>query len=219
MRSLKFGILFVALLTILACDDSKDFDYGDFLETFATYNGESDGKAVFSGQAHDDSPLLTLYAAGFKMEGLKAGERIYIRYTVTRKITDSEFEVTVNGASPIISGKINVADPKEMETIASTPFTVTSVWRTGNYINFNLWVPYVGGKFGLDLIADKSDVDSHSATVKIRIVYDTKNQEPAFERKCYASFDISEIWSQPECKRVRVYTGDFNDTEYYEFNK
>lgn len=213
------GILFAVILGVWvnSCSDDPEIDYGDFIEVFATYVGEEDGMEKLSYQAHDDSREITLRVGNLGLDRLQAGDRIYLRYTVLNRISDDELEVRSDGAMKVVNDMLRRASADTIDMVEDTPIRVTSLWRTGNYINLNSWVPYVGSSFQLALIADDATLERD--TVEAKLLYYIGSQKPTFERKCYASINIGNLWRKGSCKSLRIYVNDPKGKDYYEFNK
>ena len=60
---------------------------------------------------------------------------------------------------------------------------------------------------------------SADGTAEAFLVYDMRGAMPAFERKAYASFDVSSLWMQAGLKRLRVYVDNNTGDAYYDFLK
>lgn len=209
-----FGILFV-ILSLAGCDE-PEYDYGDFLEVIAVYGGDDDEGSVFTYQARGDSPLVTLRSSA-AISGALQGERVLLRYTVIDDVSDTEKEIRVDAVSKIVCDVLRQVDGSVWDVLDSTPVDMTSVWRSGNYVNVYCWVPYAGPKFQMLLVADQSTLDSEMPT--LRLVYSILEGEPAFDRKCYASFDITNLWQRATCRGIRICADDTDGERIYEFNK
>ena len=57
MKTKILTIIAITLLTI-GCNDDVEYDYGDFREIYATYEGNN----ILTYNAQDDSPTVTLHA-------------------------------------------------------------------------------------------------------------------------------------------------------------
>lgn len=213
------GIIFVSLLWITTgCSDEPEFDYGDFCEVFATYEGAEQGNATFSYCRYNDSPLLTLTAENVASLDVDKGERLFIRYTDLGSNGDeNQRKIRLDGYSEIISDVVRSATADQMQGYTSTEIDVTSLWRSGTYLNLNSWVPYSGKRFLMMLVVDNATLDSE--TVEAEIIYDLLGETPTFERKAYASFDIANLWNRETFRQLRVKVNDPTGDTYYEFIK
>lgn len=207
-----------ALALLLSCSDEPAKGYGDSLETFATYEGElDDGTAKLTFQVRDDLPVQTLSTTGKWNLETDEGERVFIRYTITEQLGEHEFRARIDDAINVISDVVRSASLEKIGTFSSTPVNVTSLWRSGDYMNLNAWVPYTGERFRLLLVADESTLDNEETDVWL--IYDRMGKEATFERKAYASFNIRNLWQRATCRVLRVHVDDPTGASIYEFRK
>lgn len=199
MRRLMLALLLLPLLA--ACGDETR-DYGDFLTNIVTYEGEADGMEKFTFQTRDDLPEQCLYSRVNLPEGIDQGQRCLLRYTVVSRRADGSSEVRADAFSTIPTDAARVAPHTDMASLPETDISVTSLWRSGGYINLNGWVPYTGKKYQLMLVADRQTLDS--PTIEARIVYNTMGEQTTFDRRVYASFDVSSLWNRATCRRLTV---------------
>lgn len=213
------GIIFVALLWVTTgCSDEPELDYGDFCEVFVTYEGAEQGYATFSYCRHNDSPLLTLTAENVASLDVDKGERLFIRYTdLGSDGGEYRRKIRLDGYTEIISDVVRSATADQIQGYTSTEIDVTSLWRSGTYLNLNSWVPFTGKRFLMMLVVDKATLDSD--TVEAEIIYDVLGETPTFERKAYASFDIANVWNCETFRVLRVKVNDPTGDTYYEFTK
>lgn len=211
-----FGIIFVSLLLPLMSCDEPHYDYGDFLEVIAVYGGTGGEGSVFTYQARGDSPEVTLRSSA-RCDGVFEGERIMLRYTVLEEVSDVEKVIRIDGFSKIVCDVLRQVDSSVFGNMASTPVDMTSAWRSGNYLNVYCWVPYAGPKFQMLLVADSSTLDDEIPV--LRLVYSILEGEPSFERQCYASFDIGNLWQRESCRGIKIYADDEGGEKTYEFYK
>ena len=116
--------------------DEPEYDYGDFLEVIAVYEGAGvDGSgSVFAYQARNDSPVVTLHSSSM-ISGVRKGERVLLRYTVVDDLSGEEKKIRVDGVSRIVCDVLRQVDGSVYDVLDSTPIDMTSIWRSGNYIN------------------------------------------------------------------------------------
>ena len=67
-------------------------------------------------------------------------------------------------------------------------------------------VPYSGKNYQLMLVADEQTLGS--PTIEARIVYNTMGAQTLFDRRVYASFDVSALWSRATCRRLSIGIAD-----------
>ena len=212
MRRLRIIILLAALLPMLASCGVEPRDYGDFLTDIVTYDGSAGGMAQFSFQTRDDLPMQRLVASVDVPEKVSPGQRCLLRYTVLGSQADGVKEVRADGFATIPTDAARMAPHSEKSSLPETDISVTSLWRSGAYVNLNGWLPYTGKKYQLMLVADEQTLDEE--TVEARVVYNTMGEQQMFDRRVYASFDVSALWSRQSCKRLVV--GIFDRTFTFE---
>ncbi len=219
MKANIFGILFVTLLlSLVSCDNEPEYDYGDFRSVFATYNDTTaTGNALLTYQAHDDSDPIKMESVNKWTLKTKKNERIYMRYTVVEKRGKNDQLIRIDGARRINNDVLRKAEHEHFKEIVSEPTRIVSMWRTGNYINVNTWVPYSGQRFQLLLIAD--EITQNNEIVEAKLVYDLLGAEGTFERKCYASFNITNLWKKENLKTFRIHVNDPKGKKIYDFTK
>lgn len=155
MRRLPIAfILAIFLPLICACGDEPR-DYGDFLTDIVTYEGSSDdGTAMFSFQSRDDLPLQRLASSIKLPSDIVAGQRCLLRYTVVGNLADGTRQVRADGFAIIPTDGARKAPHSDMSTFPETEISVTSLWRSGTFINLNGWLPYSGKNYQLMLVAE-----------------------------------------------------------------
>lgn len=189
---------------LASCSDEA-VDYGDYLMAIVTYEGSSDNTSRFSYVSRDDLPEQTLVAAVDLSQSVKSGQRCLLRYTM---LDDSSApkSIRVDYVTAIPTGEISTDTAEQIAAQPATDMTVTSLWRSGKYLNINGWVPYTGKQCRLLLVADKADLGQ--ADVNAWLIYDTLEEMLLFDRRVYASYDISSIWDSESLQTLSVHVGD-----------
>lgn len=204
-RFLILFTVFCAVLFLHGCDDNEP-DYGDYRLAFVTYNGADSGEAQYILQGRDDQPAQTLLSASAAPDGIEEGDRCVLLYTELADLGGGVKKIRTDYVSPIICDVARSAPHDDMGLLPDTPISVTSIWRSATLINLNGWLPYTGKTFQLLFVADDSTLDS--PVVEARIVYNVMGEQTAFDRRVYASFDVSNIWNRPTLRTLRVAVGD-----------
>ncbi len=204
MRRIIIALLLSVVL--VACDEDEN-KLGDFAMNIVTYEStDTDGMARFSFQTRDDLPVQKIAAYGVSLDDAEAGQRCLMRYTAKYTLLDGTVVVRPDNFSLIPTDKARTAPHSDMDNFPETEISVTSLWRSGEYINLNGWVPYSGKRYQLMLVADESTVDD--ATVVARIVYNTMGETTMFDRRVYASFNVSSLWEKSTLKRLQIGIGE-----------
>ena len=204
MRRIIIALMLSVVL--VACDENEN-KLGDFAMNIVTYEStDADGMARFSFQTRDDLPVQKIAAYGVSLDDAEAGQRCLMRYTAEYTLLDGTRVVRPDNFSLIPTDKARTAPHSDMANFPESEISVTSLWRSGEYINLNGWVPYSGKKYQLMLVADESTIDD--ATVVARIVYNTMGETTMFDRRVYASFNVSSLWNKSTLKRLQVGIGE-----------
>lgn len=212
MKTKILTIIAITLLTI-GCNDDVEYDYGDFREIYATYEGNN----ILTYNAQDDSPTVTLHADVWNEKTVAAGERAFVRYTVINQIGDREYNVHIDGYSKLFCDAVRKGSTDDIAGYSSTPIDMTSIWRSGRYININAWVPHVESGAKIMLIVDEATIDE--PIPEVYLVYSVGAKPATFERKCYASFDIYNLWMRETCTAIRIHVDDPTGQSEYVFAK
>lgn len=165
--------------------------------------------AVFTMRKVDDSPLITYTSnADFSsVKTLSEGDRLILCYnrvdgeTYTSGNIDVYGYVTLDNTEKeaLWSAEADSADYK------CPPMKVYALWRTGTYINLVADVSvYKARRPEIYVLAvDSATIDLPMPD--LRVYYrNTKDNDGDNMYTVYASFDISGIWSKPDCQGVNV---------------
>lgn len=205
MRRIIVGLLLSVVL--MACSEEEETNLGDFAMNIVTYeSADADGLVRFSFQTRDDLPVQKIAAYGVSLDNAEAGQRCLMRYTVKNTLDDGTVVVNPDSFAQIPTSDARTAQHSDMDNFPETEISVTSLWRSGKYINLNGWVPYSGKRYQLMLVADESTLDD--ATVVARIVYNTMGETTMFDRRVYASFNVEALWGKTTLKRLQIGIGE-----------
>ena len=142
MKRLFDILLLVALLAtvLVACSDDNepsDEKQDNFRYDVVTYDGFSDGVAQFTFIPRLDAPEITYVGRMSENPKIKAGQRVLLNYFVPAEAKGAKQDVIINGVSAIFSDTLRYADKQRIDTISREAIRLSSVWRTGNYINLH----------------------------------------------------------------------------------
>lgn len=208
-----------AILTLISC--SKD-DIGadnNAQLAMATFVSEDKSGSTFSYQAYDDSPEITLTAPGKTELGMKKGTRTMLYYTVTRNNSENAKTIALQGTMNTFFDSLRIASNENIMQMRGNAVRLKSIWRSGNFINFNIFLQYTGHPRQFLLVVDNATRDKETAD--LYLIDNTMGVDGTFFRQAYASFFIGNLWNYPRCKRVRVHLIDesFPTIKYYDFSK
>lgn len=208
MKMWKYILMSVLALGILSsCSDDEDnFAYGDFLYELVTYMGSQDGRAMFTYQSYNDSPLITLTASNVKEVNAPVGQRMLLNYEVDESLSESNHFITVKGLSKVNTDTIVFVSFDKLETLKKEPVKIASVWRSGNYLNVRCSLQYSEEARVMGL-ATTGDIDA-DGVLKCYQIQDTKGAQLYYWTETYFSYYIAPATNLNDCKTLRYYVND-----------
>ncbi|MCM1452625.1 MAG: hypothetical protein NC102_10210 [Clostridium sp.] len=213
MKSTKLFFTMLAAIVAVLCtscnSDDNESGGGSVIPAntqydFATLASTTKNGSVFTLTKANDTQTIT-YTSSVSLsdnKSVKTGDRLVIAYTTT------------NGMQPYQSGPINLLGYILMNNtdygvgefngvFGSEPVRMDVITRTANYINMQLQL-YARDNTSsrtLKLVAEPEQLNA--AYPELCLIYETKS--PGDNQYLgYASFDISDIWTRPTCKGVKV---------------
>lgn len=215
-------IILCAILAVTSCRKTGSIDtpVTDTRRDFVTIKSISEnGDVMFELQERDDSPKFNLYAKGADSESLKPNKRVVINYYETNRRNESERDVAILSYISTHSDSIRQAPLEKIQSYKSNPIQLTSMWRSGEFINIACLVQYTGKTRLNELVIDSSTLDNE--VVEAYLIDDLMNNTGAFYRKMYASYNIAAVWKRAKVRGLRIYVNDMvrPDVKYLEFIK
>lgn len=202
MKPFAAILLTLTALQFTSCSDSDEGGsvtlYQDIV-TFAANRGDS---IYFDFQVVDDSPLVRLSAKGnINEDKTPTGTRLFITYSpVDERPYGQSGPIMLRGASRMYDLKATEAPAEKPET---EPIAVTSLWRSGRYINMIAQIPFTE-KRSFNMYFDPASLQTPTAVLYITTM-STLGDAPGYMTRTAASFDISEIWDRPDITAVEVH--------------
>ncbi|MBQ0116078.1 MAG: hypothetical protein KBT10_09470 [Bacteroidales bacterium] len=214
------SLLLLALCAVTAScsDDDIGEQYTDYRNDIVTYNGwNGSGNATFTLVGRNDEQSVLLNSDVKPIDGLKAGQRVLLRYNFSDDGNgyDDVRNITAYSLTRIISDTLrHHAGDSPCRTVR-----LRSLWRTGDYINIHCQVEYTGKERVFALVAD--DATLHSDTVDCYLRHELRTDTAYHWRECYGSFYVGAIWRGHPERTLRVHLDDntFPSVKYYDFNK
>ncbi|MGN0214364.1 MAG: hypothetical protein ACI4AH_06095 [Muribaculaceae bacterium] len=224
MKKLFNILLLTSLLAavLVACSDDNE-PSGEVQDNFrfdlVTYEGFADGVAQFTFIPRLDADEITYVGRMSEQPKVKKGQRVLLNYFVPAEASGGKQEVIVNSVSSIFSDTLRYAAKERIDTITREAIRLSSIWRTGNYINLHAEVEYTGSARWFYLLMDKSTWNND--TVDCYLVHNTFGAKKYFWRQTYASFYVGGAWKKQSCCALRVHINDviFPDRYIYCFGK
>ena len=195
--------------------DTVDGEVIPQIQTLATFDGNNLDGARFSYIPQGDDPMLTLQAeVNVDTVLIHPGNRILLTY---QPLQDAG-RIKIISAARINGGVLKFEDTDALQGWDADPLFVESLWRTGNYINLRckiLWTPDTR-RYSLE--ADSTTLNTDLPDVYVaHAIADTTDRTNAYMVANYASFDISELWSRPTVRGIKVHVNNSNLPDKTEF--
>lgn len=209
-----------ALLTLVSCgEDGVDGPVAMELTDIVTFEGLEGSTGVFTFRKVDDTPVIRLTAAGFEPAGVPVGSRMMLRYVPLSGETYASGAVTVTGQAYITQSQIGLEWAPEYDAWDSSPVYVYSIWRSGQYINMHVRLPYVVNPRLFGLVADPSTLDAARPDVYLVHIL-PEDAVLTFTREYYASFDLSPLWNEQAVSGITLHVANSNlDKHIFTFDK
>ncbi|MDD2960616.1 MAG: NigD-like C-terminal domain-containing protein [Muribaculaceae bacterium] len=212
-------LILFALASLASCTENIGGIDEDTRFDMVTFEQENAEGTLFSMQSYEDSPLMSLQADGLKGLELKRGERTMLYYYPENTVSENYKKIKVEYKVTTLFDSLRVLNSNNISNLNSDLIRLKSIWRTGNFLNFNMYLQYTGKPRQLMLIMDKST--RYNEVVDFYLVDNMLGVEGTFYRRAYASFFVGRVWEQSSCRKIRVYVNDesYPTIKYYEFSK
>lgn len=211
-----FPALFAALFASCVDDKKNELLPGDLMIDIATYVASNETGSVFTVQKDGDSPIATLtsdYIINDKMFPPKS--RVLIQYVPESGVAYESGPVELYSVQAV-NTTVKEGTETEYRGWNSDVVSVTSLWRTGNYINLWANIDVVSRPKTFELVLDTETIDTECP--EYHIVFETDGVD-ARRHTIYGSYDISQVWNLETCNAVKVYYADANGTSSTIFYK
>lgn len=197
--------LLIAAPMFTSCLSDDDYDGAIEVTSLVTFNGNFDSKAQFTFIPEGDLKTRTLIADEAITDAIvKPGQRLVIRYAETGG-DDVIGYISLRGYNVIHTVELEDVESEEAQA-ADTDIDVnsayTTIYRTGQYINFEPYVPYYDER-EYTIYVDKNTKESPMPEIYIA----TKGigEYKGVKQIDMVSFDISMIWNRIDCQGVKVH--------------
>lgn len=203
-------ILIAIYSGITSCsEDETDFNVAIY-QNVVTFIGNGPATANFTYREIDDSPLVTLCVRGsLDTTRVHAGSRLLMTYSLPDGIANGAdcYDVTLRGLQTIYTDTVSIV-PAEEASAANAPIYLSTLYRTGHYLNLYCSMPALSGRKYF-LMADESTLDSDTASLYLSTR--VKESIPSYNATQVASIDISPVWDRPGVRAVAVRVNNTNN--------
>lgn len=200
-------------------DDTVDGPVQMSLSDIVTFDGNAGGRARFSFQQVDDSPMVNLVAQGeLKSDDLEEGDRLYIVYIPESGKPYTSGNITLRGASLINCGDVVETEMSEMADWNRDKVYVLSLWRSGTYVNLHCRLTFSKDPRIFRLSADPATLGS--AYPDLYVHHELPAGTDNYDHNYYASWNMAAVWNLPTTEGVRVHVANSNMPQcIFEFRK
>lgn len=224
-------LLMAAGLTVLASscnDNSNDNGFnGVPYNSLVTYdmtvasadNDVTKDIAYFTFYTEDNNTAPISYTATNLSRKIEAtpGQRMIIAYYLNGQSLGQSGPITLITYRTVPGGAVEVKPTAEAEA-ANAPISVTTINRTGKYINLFARLMYNPDRT-FTMIADESTVGTETVDLYVTTAVPASGDSGVVNEQV-ASFDISQVWNKAETMSVRVHVNNTAGTQkVYEFKK
>lgn len=223
LKLLNTCLLAALLVLPVSCrNDDSDPDPTVTFTDMATLvsNSESEG-IVFAISAEGDSPEVSVAFPGQTLDSSVAqpGRRYLIRYTVDGNRPYTTGTGRLLGINAAHNGLVDDDTDAAALFAASSPQTLVSVWRTGDWINLEALCTYVSGAPAVyNIVADTESLGTSHPDMYL--VYTPDNiEDGATTRTLYSSFNIGSLWNNPSFSGLTLHIKTADGVRAYVFNR
>lgn len=195
-KTWMLGLTAVAGIFMASCNKNSEneppvYTYMDYV----TLAAETENGSTFTMHQGSSTPLIT-YVTNQRLETgmVKVGERCLIAYNYPdNRAQYTSGTIVIQAYQKCINGGITDGTAEDTNNFRSDHVQCSSVWITGNYLNFNISGQYGNAPKTFKLVADESTLDSKMPTVYL--IFESDNLIAGAWKNIYASLDVSKIWS------------------------
>lgn len=190
----------------------------DIYTDIATFVSSNSTGSVFTLRQNADSAEVTLtFPTKVDTESIKPGTRVLLAYSPDNGKVYESGPATMYGLYYVYNGVITESTAEATDNWSTMDQNVVSIWRTGKWLNFNVMCRYVTEPLQYDLVVDEATLNTSCPTVYL--LYKADNTVAATVRRFYASFNISELWNNPEFTGFTLKVKGVNGMETFNFDK
>lgn len=208
MKQLKI-LIALAIAALAGCSDEDPTEEIILYDIVKLEQQTSDG-SVFTLQKPLAQTTVTLTTSHpvIDTDIVAIGDRLLLAYIPASSEAYTSSAITAKGYSKITNATLaaeNISDLKDFDT---EPVYLLSVWRSGDYLNFHIRLPYDTNPRVFSLVADTGSPDPSSPD--LYLIHGREEITPTFDRAYYASFDISTLTTDPGVTSFTLHLNNSN---------
>lgn len=190
-----FILAALLISTLTSCSDENGSEAlpADTIFDMVTYTAQNSNGAVFSLIRNQDSPEVTLVAAGQHVNNslFPVGCRMIIAYKMLSNNTSDGGNITLYGGASVINGKAEAKTAEETDNFDSKSIRLTSVWLTGNYLNFEMLIDCTTTPQSVELAIDEATIGTDNPMMYLIVKADDTGS--SYWKQFYASFNLDDF--------------------------
>ncbi len=208
-------------IALTACRDDDGPDTANLVVSdLATFVGNNVTGAVFTVRQVDDLPEATLQSpSALDTAKVAPGSRVFISYRPANGLAYSTTDITLRQVALITSSAVVTAPIDSLPGWDADGVYLLSIWRTGHWLNVYARLAYDEQPRTYALVADEATLGD--PVPQLYLAHTLASEVNTFDRRYYASFDISEVWQRSDIEGVDVHVANTNLTSstLFEFRK
>ncbi len=179
-------------------------------QNIVTYVGDNGTHSVLQYRQVNDSPVVTLTLQGLiDSRKAPAGTRLLVTYQLPSGSpygTDADINAT---SLQMIYNATVQTDASSLPDMEQTQgIYVTTLYRSGRYLNLMAQMPATDGHRKFRLIADPATLQSPVPELYLTTEADSQG---GYNRKAIASLDMAPVWNLPGCQGVKIHVRNTNN--------
>lgn len=203
--------LIAAVTTVTSCNSSGNndspIDPNKVVYNIATLTSFNENVSVFTIDQDNDDANFTMTFSNVKLnpEVFKVDTRYLIAYQPDNNQPGTSGTGYLAGVIYVYNSVITEGTAQSTNEWMTLRQDLTSVWRSGKWINIQTKCTYVGDAPKVyNLVVDETTLENEYPDAYL--IYDYDNTNPDLRtRDFYATFDISSVWTLPTVKGLRVH--------------
>lgn len=214
-KNLLAAFAAAVVLFTSSCNSDEPVSGTQIYLDIVTLESRTEAGTTFTCRQAGDSPLVTYFTKQvISGNYLKEGERILIQYSTDKgRYVSGDINVFAATTTAGAGAEVPEEDFLQLPNLKGTAVNMSSIWRTGNYLNAVFLAHSSTNYKTCRMVADQTTLNDEYPVIRIIFEPDTGTDEA--EYAFYMSYSISQILNRPGVKGVRVYYNDPSQKQDY----
>lgn len=171
---------------------------------------QPDSTLHFEQILRNDAGSRMLYPEKAIKADVQEGQRVLLQYNVNKMLPDSNYNITALQIAPVLHDTIISTHPDTIAAYPNEPLRITSIWRTGNYLNMDFQIEYYNRPHRMNLFYSPEQTSTDTINVILR--HDRNQDAMGFWTSAYSSFYIPNL---NQYKAMRFYANMTSEPQGY----